>query len=91
MRRIEMFSEQWIHDVAELAKQCFTTPWSEDIYRRELDNPQSIGFVCREEDGIIGFIHCNFVLNELTLNTLCVDEAYRRQGVAKMLWQAVTV
>ncbi|MCQ2416684.1 MAG: ribosomal protein S18-alanine N-acetyltransferase [Oscillospiraceae bacterium] len=90
MRRIEMFSEQWIHDVAELAKQCFTTPWSEDIYRRELDNPQSIGFVCREEDGIIGFIHCNFVLDELTLNTLCVDEAYRRQGVAKMLWQAVT-
>lgn len=86
---IEMFSADNIHGVAELAKACFTTPWSEDIYRRELENPQSVGFVCTDNGTVIAFIHCNFVLDELTLNTLCVDEAYRRLGIAKRLWNAV--
>lgn len=87
---IEMFSAENIRGVAELAKRCFTTPWSEEIYRRELENPQSVGFVCRDGDAVIGMIHCNFVLDELTLNTLCVDADYRRQGIAKRLWNAVT-
>ena len=30
------------------------------------------------------------MLDELTLNTLCVDAAYRRQGIARRLWNAVT-
>ena len=34
-------------------------------------------------------IHCNFVLDELTLNTLCVAKPYRRQGIARQLWDAV--
>ena len=87
---IEMFSEENICGVAEIAKRCFTTPWSEEIYRRELENPQSVGFVCKDGDAVIGMIHCNFVLDELTLNTLCVDADYRRQGIAKRLWNAVT-
>lgn len=88
--RIELFSPKNIHGVAELAKRCFSTPWSEEIYRRELDNPQSVGFVCVNGDTVVGMIHCNYVLDELTLNTLCVDAAYRRHGIAKQLWIAVT-
>lgn len=86
---VALFSPDNIHGVAELAKRCFTTPWSEEIYRRELENPQSVGFVCTDCGRVIGMIHCNFVLDELTLNTLCVDEAYRRQGIAKRLWASV--
>lgn len=88
-RAVALFSAENIHGAAELAKACFTTPWSEDIYRRELENPQSVGFVCTECGRVIGMIHCNFVLDELTLNTLCVDAAYRRQGIARLLWDAV--
>lgn len=86
---LELFSPDNIHGAAELAKRCFTTPWSEEIYRRELENPQSVGFVCLDCGRVVGFIHCNFVLDELTLNTLCVDEKYRRQGIARRLWGAV--
>ena len=86
---VEMFSAENIHGAAELAKRCFTTPWSESIYRRELDNPQSIGFVCTDGDAVVGMIHCNFVLDELTLNTLCIAPEYRRLGLAKRLWNAV--
>ncbi len=86
---IELFSERTISGVAALAAECFTTPWSEAIYRRELENPQSVGFACIGNGTVIGFIHCNFVLDELTLNTLCVSENYRRQGIARQLWDAV--
>lgn len=88
--KTEMFSPENIRGVAEIAARCFTTPWSEDIYRRELENPQSVGFVCTDGGRVVGMIHCNFVLDELTLNTLCVDAAYRRQGIARRLWQTVT-
>ncbi|MBR4201207.1 MAG: ribosomal protein S18-alanine N-acetyltransferase [Oscillospiraceae bacterium] len=87
--QITLFSPENIHGVAALARQCFTTPWSEEIYRRELENPQSVGFVCTDGGNVIGMIHCNFVLDELTLNTLCVAENYRRQGIARRLWAAV--
>lgn len=87
--QIAMFAPDNIHAVAELTKRCFRSPWSEEIYRRELDNPQSVGFVCTDGERAIGMIHCNFVLDELTLNTLCVDAEYRRRGIAKRLWQAV--
>ena len=86
---VELFSAENIHGVAELAKCCFSTPWSEDIYRRELENPQSVGFVCTDGGRVVGMIHCNFVLDELTLNTLCIAPEYRRLGLAKRLWNAV--
>ena len=86
---VELFSAENIHGVAELAKRCFSTPWSEDIYRRELENPQSVGFVCTDGGRVVGMIHCNFVLDELTLNTLCIAPEYRRLGLAKRLWNAV--
>ena len=89
-RSMELFSPGNIHAAAELAAACFTTPWSEAIYRRELENPQSVGFICMIGGEAAGFIHCNFVLDELTLNTLCVAEKYRRQGIARALWSAVT-
>lgn len=41
-------------------------------------------------DKAVGMIHCNFVADELTLNTLCVDERYRRRGIARKLWAMVT-
>lgn len=83
----ELMTAETVHGVAELAKECFTTPWSENIYRRELDNPQAITFVCRAENRVIGFINCQYVLDELTLNTLAVSEEYRRKGIARTLWK----
>ena len=89
MLPIELMSEENVAAAAALAAACFTTPWSESIYRRELENPQSIAFVCMDGNRATGFIHCSYVLDELTLNTLAVAEAYRRLGIARRLWQTV--
>lgn len=83
----ELMTAETVHGVAELAKTCFTTPWSESIYRRELENPQAITFVCIYNHSVIGFINCGYVLDELTLNTLAVSADFRRQGIAHKLWE----
>lgn len=89
MMRIELMSEENVAAAAALAAECFTTPWSETIYRRELENPQSIAFVCMDGSRAAGFIHCSYVLDELTLNTLAVAPENRRQGIARRLWETV--
>lgn len=85
-RIYELMSEETVHGVAELAKECFTTPWSEDIYQRELTNPRAITYICRENNRVIAFINCGFVMDELSINTLVVSPDYRHQGIARRLW-----
>lgn len=83
-----LLSEENVAGAAALCRECFTTPWPESVYRRELQNPQSVGFVCTDGTQVVGFIHCDFVLDELTLNTLAVSAEYRRRGIAGRLFAA---
>ena len=85
-RQIVPMTEENVHAAAEMLKVCFAAPWSESIYRRDLADPQSLALLCTEHGAVIGFIHCSYVLDELTLNTLAVLPEYRRQGIARMLW-----
>ena len=87
--QIALLSEDNVHSAAVLAAQCLSSAWPEAAYRRELGNPDSVGFVCTCGGEAVGMIHCSMVLDELTLNALAVSPAYRRQGIAKALWAAV--
>ncbi len=89
LRFLPMTAET-VHAAAELAKECFSAPWSEAAYRRDLDDPQSAAFVCVAGEQVIGLIHCSFVLDELTLNTLAVAEPFRRLGIARKLWHTAS-
>lgn len=82
-------SVETVHGVAELAKACFTTPWSEAIYQRELTNPMGITYVCTANETVVGFLCCGYVLDELSINTLAVAPMYRRRGIARRLWNAM--
>lgn len=84
--KFELMTAETVHGVSELAKSCFSTPWSEAIYQRELDNPHGFTYVCIDHSDVVGFINCGFVLDELTLNTLAVAAEYRRIGIARQLW-----
>ena len=73
--------------VAALEKRCFSTPWSEESVRAELENEQSHVWtlsVCRE---VVGYIGLHLVLDEASLTNLAVDSAFRRKGYGKALLQ----
>lgn len=90
--RIEPLSEENVAAAAALCAECFSSPWPESVYRRQIGAPRAVGLVCMNRDGqAAGFIFCDYVVDELTLNTVAVAPHYRRQGIAEALFrQAVS-
>lgn len=86
---VDLMGESTVTDVARIAAACFSMPWSEGAYRRELHNPQAITLVAASGNTVFGFVNCGFVAGELTINALAVLPQYRRMGIAKALMQAV--
>lgn len=87
--KITLMTEETVRQVAAIAAACFSTPWSEGAYQRELTNPQAITLVAVCNDCVVGFVNCGFVVDELTVNALAVLPAYRRMGIAAALMQAL--
>jgi ribosomal-protein-alanine N-acetyltransferase len=58
-----------------------------------MNNPASRLLVCEAEiEGkgrILGYIGCWFIVDELHISTLAVDQTFRRRGIGKLLLEAV--
>jgi ribosomal-protein-alanine N-acetyltransferase len=80
-------------DVIEaLEKRIFTTPWSREALRPELEaRPDRMGLLAVVDDRPIGYALVWVVADELHLVTLGVERAYRRRGVARALLRALTM
>ena len=79
-----MVSDDDLDAVAALEARCFTNPWTRDMLARELaQSDVAHVFVLRLPDrSVAAFCSCWIVADELHINTIAVDAAYRRQGLA---------
>ena len=76
--------------VAALQQRTFTNPWAVDALRWEMEHTDVARlYVARAGDAIVGYCACWLVFDELHVNSLAVDPAWRRRGVARRLWTAV--
>jgi tRNA threonylcarbamoyl adenosine modification protein YeaZ/ribosomal-protein-alanine acetyltransferase len=77
--------------VEALQRQTFTNPWAADAMRWELEHTDVARlYVLREPGGtIIGYCACWMVFDELHLNSVAIDVAWRRRGLARTLLKAV--
>ena len=89
MIRIFQMTAQQVHQVAALEKRCFQDPWSENSVASELQNPLSLWLVAMDGDRVAGYVGSQTVLGESDMMNVAVDGAYRRQGVGKMLIEAL--
>jgi len=79
------FEEKYISAVAELEKECFSVPWSENALREELDNEQAFFLVCLENDEVAGYIGIIDICGECNITNVAVSEKHRKRGVASAL------
>ena len=83
-----------VPDVTEIDRAADTDPWTESIFRRELQLSLSHSLVAihRQESGvqIVGFITCWMVADELQLHKIAVVRQVQRCGIGKRLLQAMT-
>ena len=72
--------------IAEIEKECFSCPWSEQAVLSSANT--DCVFVLYEEDGIVkGYAGLQIVLDEGYITNVAVGTFFRRQGIASALME----
>ena len=74
-----------IEEISRLEKECFSSPWSEEGLKSELDNSFARFFVALSDGKIAGYIGSHNVLGEVYITNVAVFPEFRRSGVGKTL------
>ena len=76
--------------ILRIEKECFSDPWSINIFRSALSEPHTSVFVLEdEEEGVLGYSVSAVVLDEGSLDNLAVTASRRGQGAGRMLFENV--
>ena len=82
------YLQEYLDEVAELERICFTTPWSRNMLAEELDNYLSAFLVALDDNGkVAGYAGLQAVLDEGYITNVAVRPDCRKQGVASKLLQ----
>ncbi len=72
--------------LAEIERQCFSTPWTEAMLEQELYNDTASFLVVEDErEQVCGYAGLHVVLDEGYIDNVAILPQYRRQGLAKRL------
>jgi ribosomal-protein-alanine acetyltransferase len=86
---IEQMRPEHLPEVAEVARESFSHPWSWLSLRQAMDSPGSLARVALSEGRVLGYAFAKRVLDEAEILALAVREGVRRRGVGRALAQEV--
>jgi ribosomal-protein-alanine N-acetyltransferase len=77
-------SRKLLPAIAEIERQCFSTPWSEAMLATQLKDGHI--FLAAVENGSpVGYVGLAYVLDEGYISNIAVSPLYRRRGIASAL------
>ena len=82
---IREMTESDIKEIAQLEKECFSEPWSEDSLKDELTNETARFYVLRENESLLGYIGANNICGEVYITNVAVNTNCRGKGYGKTL------
>lgn len=72
--------------MAELDRICFAVPWSEESFRKELEENDLAFYLVAELDGeLIGYAGLWAIMEEGHITNVAVHPDHRRKGLARIL------
>ena len=75
-----------VEQVAQIERNCFSHPWTEEMLNEQLDNMLSSWICAYGENGVVlGYAGVTVVAGEGYINNIAVRQEYRKQGVASAL------
>lgn len=74
--------------IAELEKECFSTPWSEKTLTEAMENG-TVFFVAKNGSKTVGYVGMSCVLDEGYITNVAVTEGMRKKGVGTALLNRV--
>ena len=87
MMEYTIMTADHVHQVAQLERECFHDPWSENSIAGELNNPLSLWIVALHEQQVVGYVGSQTVMGEADMMNIAVSSRYRRMGIAQELVQ----
>lgn len=82
--------EEHISTVAQLEKECFSLPWSENALSNAIKRDGDVFLVALSPDGeVLGYGGMQCILDECDITNIAVFSRYRRQGIANALLTAL--
>lgn len=84
-----LMTEDSIDDIFNISKECFSSPWSIDSIRSEINNPLAKYIIAKDEDtnSVIGFVGAWIIVGEASITNIAVTTNYRNKGIANNLMQ----
>lgn len=75
-----------IEQIAQLERDCFSSPWSETMLSDALFDTQASFIVAEDEEGnVLGYAGLHVIVDEGYIDNVAVEPAARRHGVASAL------
>mgnify|MGYP000936757697 CR=1 FL=1 len=87
--KIRPMVEEDIPYVHEIECKIFSMPWSQEDFRKSLQDNNNIYLVVEEDAKIIAYCGLWGVAGEGQINNVAVDPSYRNQGIGKLMLQAL--
>lgn len=84
---LEKMRVEHIPQIAQLEKECFSEPWSENALSEELANENS-HFLVAVSDGVAGYIGVQEICGEAYITNVAVFDKYRKLGIGRALLRA---
>ena len=82
-----LMNRDHVPQVAQLERECFHDPWSENSIASELENPLSLWLVALDGQQVAGYVGSQSVVGEADMMNIAVSSQYRRMGIAQELVQ----
>ena len=71
--------------IAEIENVCFTSKWTEKLIIEEISNKNSVSFVCKINNNIVGYIFFRYLFEEGEVLKICVLPSFRKFGIGSSL------
>lgn len=85
--KLERFDARHVSGAAQLERECFAVPWTEEALREELDNPNALFLAAVDEQTgeTAGYLGCHLILDEGYIANVAVSPKRRREGIGDLL------
>ena len=85
MIQFTQMKAEYVPQVAQLEKLCFSDPWSEKSIASELDSSWSYWVVAVEDGQVVGYIGSQSSYEQADIMNVAVHPDWRRRGIAESL------
>lgn len=81
--------KEHIKDIAQLEKECFSEPWSENALSEELYNNCAVFFAAIIDNKLAGYIGMHNICLQGYITNIAVFKQYRGKGIASALMEKI--